>query len=300
MSGFNTLVMALLSTLPTDIQEHIVRYAVDSDPETAAIYACVSRFWQTVVEMRTFRSLRSDSSHLDDFRRIVTPSRQAHVRRIDYAIELPVSKGYPWGTEFKVKTPEEQHGYNRAFTDAIIGLFGALASWVLQDDRNDEAPRVELFLSIYSPSDFCLMPKTLKRQYLRVPRRWNTSVLDLVGGAAETLPCLPMIAAFEYRPRHGRPMVRNHLAPGACCRIAAKLPSVQKLVLYLEDRDTGDSSARRRQIRQDFAACLAEIPGSVRHFELRFENFGPANHAAVQPTAFVAQGTAPDALSEAL
>lgn len=103
-----------------------------------------------------------------------------------------------------MKTPEEQHGYNRAFTDAIIALFGALASWELQDDRNDE------------------------------------------------------------------------------------------------DRDIGDSSAWRRQIRQDFATCLAEIPESVRHFELRFEDFGPANHAAVQPTAFVAQGTAPDALSEAL
>ncbi|ROV98436.1 hypothetical protein VPNG_08515 [Cytospora leucostoma] len=291
--------MASLSNLPTEIKEQIIRYAVDSGPEIAAICACLSRYWQALVERRTFRSLRLDSSHLNDLRRIVTPSRQAHVRRIDFSAVLPEYGCHEGDIEPETETTEEQHSNNRAFTDAVTRLFESLASWELQENQNDEVPRVELFLSAYSPNDFGIMPNGTRIEYLLMPKRWNSSVLDLVEGASEDLPYLPMIAAFEYRPRNERPRIRKNLAPSACCQIAAKLPNVQKLSWFLEDRDRGDSSAPRRQLRQDFATSLAELPESVRHFELGFENLGPANHA-VQPATLVEHGTAPDALSEAL
>lgn len=192
------------------------------------------------------------------------------------------------------ETTEEQRANNRAFTDAVIGLFETLAGWDLDVSAN-RATGVKVILVASSPSD----SGTDTAPYRRLRNTWRDSVLELnLAQHIETdyeLPRLPVITSFIYRS--GR-----NTAPSACCCIAAKLPNLREISWAFDDYDAWETSpTRRKQLRLDFARGLADIPESLRSFKLEFGHRSLCNHA-VEPPVLVDGpiSTSPDPLSEAL
>lgn len=190
--------MAQFTSLPNEIKDYIINCIIQTSPESAASCASVCREWQFLVETRTFRQLCFDQSDLENVRRIVTPTRQAYVCQIVFMAGLP-----EYDAEYRLyrglymideETTEEQRANNRAFTDAVIGLFETLAGWDLDASAN-RSTGVELFLTASSPSD----EGTDKAPYRRLRKIWQDSVLEL-NLAQDTrpdyeLPCLPMITS---------------------------------------------------------------------------------------------------------
>lgn len=280
--------MPSFQTLPQEIREGIVELAVKQSPATAAGLACVSLEWQARVERQTFHKLKVDQSRLDGLRDIVTPVRRAYVRRVEMDALLPEYNAHQlWDEE---ETAEEQRRNNEALTGAVQGVLSVLSSWE-KPVRDGEG--VSLVLRAYSPSDVAREPGLEFRHRLR-RQRWCKSYLDLTDEAHDHLPQVPVLTAFAYETR-----VRDRdLVPRVCCDIASRAPHLRRAAWALNDDDKGNPR-RRRQMRQDLAAGLGRLPGSLRQFSLAFPNAGPANQA-VEPRAYDSDNATLDPLSVAL
>lgn len=278
--------MPSFQTLPQEIRRDIVELAVavKQSPTTAAGLACVTSEWQAYVERQTFHKLKVDQNRLDGLRNIVTPARRTYVRCVEMDAILPEYNAHQlWDEE---ETAEEQRRNNEAFTKAVQGVLSVLSLWEYDGEG------VSLVLRAYSPSDIT-RKHGLEFRHRARRRRWCKSYLDLTD-AHNHLPQVPVLTAFTYETK-----VRDRdLVPRVCCDIASRAPHLRRAAWSLNDDEKGDPR-RRRQMRQDLAAGLGRLPGSLRHFRLAFPNSGPANQA-VERRAYDSDNSTLDPLSVAL
>lgn len=88
------------------------------------------------------------------------------------------------------------------------------------------------------------------------------------------------------------------LVPRMCWSIASRSPHLRRTAWALHDDKKADPQ-RRRQIRQDLAAGLERLSGSLCHFRLAFPITGPAHQAGELP-AYDSDNSILDPLSVAL
>ncbi|KAF5005362.1 hypothetical protein FDECE_8174 [Fusarium decemcellulare] len=95
----------------------------ESDPKTSlAVYATISRKWQSTVESFTFRRLILDPMRLDvaEAYNYLTPARLAHIRHVCFNIEFPAH-------DLHVSTNPEDYNDQVVSNKATRQIFGLLA-----------------------------------------------------------------------------------------------------------------------------------------------------------------------------
>ncbi|KAK9777255.1 hypothetical protein SCAR479_05984 [Seiridium cardinale] len=213
--------MAGWSSLPPEVMREAVQVAVKSNPESACEFATISRDWQDYVEEKTFASLKTRSTQIQQLRDIVTPLRQSYIRNMIFEVVLPEydAKSLAWYKE----TLEEQKLNSRFFTDAILLFFDAVAGWNSPAaGKLEERRGISLRISASCPSD--KVPDrygVLRRRY----KRWDRSVLEILQDYDRKIPLLPAISEFLC----GDDFHSRKLSPRACCDIAAQMPNVHTL-----------------------------------------------------------------------
>ncbi|KAF9765313.1 hypothetical protein IL306_002400 [Fusarium sp. DS 682] len=129
--------------LPAEVQT-MVFDNLYKDEWSTAVYAFVHRDWQDYFERKNFKSLAINQLAINDFKRIVTPRRQAFVEHLWFRV---IFVGYFYDTTKVEEAPKVLWKADRTFTLGIQDLWDALLDW---DERN----KITLELSAFAPSDW--------------------------------------------------------------------------------------------------------------------------------------------------
>ena len=238
--------------------------------ESVAVYATVSREWQSAIERRSFSTLYLNQLRLADFAHIVTGPRRRAVRHLRFDIVLDA---YTTEMRGRFETQEEQERNNEIFTEAIQTLFNHLSSWRPQDVIETG---IELSLQAYSPSDPSYMKQGTLMDRLGKARhgiggrdllakRFQSSFLQLVTSNTNTtslqdlLPVVSYITKLEIvdsGPTGARELRR--FWPASAFLIASKLPRLLNIAFNLWDTEKKDLNLRKRArdgIEQYFILC---------------------------------------------
>ncbi|OWP00746.1 hypothetical protein B2J93_8437 [Marssonina coronariae] len=249
----------ILSFLPSNHQYeddpyHLNGYGAQRTPSHLPLYATVCKKWAYHFERRTFKSLKIDSTQLDELKRYVKPGyRAASVSRLEYAIILPTYSENACG---RFESRKDRNRNDEFFTDAIHGLFKILKSWETEsetehNERSAMTPRsYELhLLATYSPMDAAYRghrtlndPKKMQREehHDLLDRRWEHSFLQL--RRVEDLPELSRVSQFISTDP-----VRN-VAPASLASIASKCLNIKNIVMECSDSER-KSPGLRQQLR---------------------------------------------------
>ncbi|KAI0140324.1 hypothetical protein BJ166DRAFT_542809 [Pestalotiopsis sp. NC0098] len=274
--------MASIASLPAEILSPILRLAVEAGPTTAGACAAVSRQWQQHVESQTFASLTLDVWRAAQAKDILTPARQSRVRHICMEARLPEYNPF-----ILQDRRVERWQNNQIFTEAIQMLFSCLSHWAPATiGTGQRGVRLELWA--FSPTD--------SRDDFRAQtwmRRWVNFYLTLTEGSEDDLPDLSMITEFVGRTidvydgsnPHDRRYYHRHIEARVFGVMAAKMTRLESVDWELVDYEKLVIPFRQR-MRKRFAASLASLPQSVRHFRLWYPHQGPMNHDAQPRRAY--------------
>ncbi|KAH8898425.1 hypothetical protein GQ53DRAFT_817697 [Thozetella sp. PMI_491] len=290
---------AFLSSLPVEVQAQIVEYLIAAalDSESIAELASVSLIWQDLVERHTFADLRLNQDRVVDAYEILTPRRQALVRRIYIDVVLE-----EYGEEYYglTETAEEQGVNNTIFAQAIENLVLLLSLWEDPEPVGTSgAPPtgLALYLDVFSPSDWGHgeLWKSHDREYIDQRQRMREEGTDIADGRfigsflvideddIAGLPDLPAVMNFSLSVT-----IARGIAPRVCFALAAKMPNLEVASWQLRDPLEGDP----RLQRETLADCLLLLPSSLREFWLGYDGAVTQNIARDE-----LQNSAPDTLS---
>ncbi|ETS84292.1 hypothetical protein PFICI_02317 [Pestalotiopsis fici W106-1] len=303
-----------MDKLPPEILIRIISYLVPDNgmglPITSiakpwkkhgsiAHLATVSKLWQHHVERQTFQELFLSTQRLKAAGRIVTSQRLEYVRLVDLEVVLDA---YDEAAACRVENEADKASNNQCFTQSLDALF-ALLHKLDAPNSNNSHDRV-LRLRAYSPSDPWRCPDWPRIRRTRMNgltdnilnARFDQSYLDLLGPLKSRIDCFstfcvpdPVEQDLKYR----------RISPSACCRIAAKLGKLDKIIWHLSDNEKKDVSLRKA-LRRDFAERLADLPQSLKRVVLHYTRTPPRNHKH-SPTNILDTGDfAGDRLSTAL
>ncbi|KAK7969954.1 hypothetical protein PG996_001609 [Apiospora saccharicola] len=256
-----------MDRMPVEIKLAIAQSVVQKSPESARIYAAVSREWQALFEPATFSSLLLNQQRTLQARAILTSERKAYVRRIHFIALLP---GYKVDRQFETESEKQEN--HAAFSDAVATLFGLLHSWSLPQVVESIQRGIELSISAAATIDLQdLRGRGLRRdtRFYNRKRRCNASFVALREGLYHELPEVSCVTRFTY----SKDPVHRHLVPKTCCEIATRFPKLHSIGWYLADGS--HDTAFRVRLRNDFATGLSMLPDSVRHFTLSYFYDGP-------------------------
>ncbi|KAH7158098.1 hypothetical protein B0J13DRAFT_581985 [Dactylonectria estremocensis] len=242
------------------------RYVLSS-PRPAL--ATISRPWQQAIEKQTFRRLRLRSTDLDRFEKTVTGSRRRFLSGIRFVIILP---GYPAEARGRFERKEERDANDKAFTDAVNGLFRILKSWDEGKDGLDSGYSIQLDIeAVYSPTDDfhnghngCRgTPRRIERIDVAElenddeirrrdlqDRRFQYSYIRLLGPAE--LPVVRAISGFNTT------VIKRRLAHRTAVDIAAKLPNLRSGNWFMDDSEQR-YPAMRRSGRHQLAEVVRDV-----------------------------------------
>ncbi|KAK8137854.1 hypothetical protein PG984_001234 [Apiospora sp. TS-2023a] len=261
-----------MDRIPVEIKLAIAQSVLRESPESARMYATVSREWQALFEPTSFSSLLLNQQRLPQARTILTPERKAYVRRIHFFALLP---------EYKVdrsnETESEEQENNVAFFEAVAALFGFLHPWSLAQVDEPIQRGIELRISAAVTIDLQDLEGRVNRdtQSHDRRRRCYTSFVALREGLYRDLPEVSCVTKFTY----SREFIHRQLVPKTCCEISTRFPRLHSIDWHLADGSHDD--AFRVQLRNNFATGLSLIPDSIRHFTLSYE-YDLGNDEAVQ------------------
>ncbi|KAK2863703.1 hypothetical protein FQN49_004077 [Arthroderma sp. PD_2] len=219
----NRLPAELLSSIITDVlPKHDIW---DPLPCSArAIYACVSRRWQSIVESHTFKTISLHSDELPYFIQLLddSPHRRRALKILQYTVNLPRCSERQ---RHHYENSQEMRENNIIFTRAVYRLFLTLNRW----DKDDYMP-IRLSLEIESPSD---VPSA----------RWIDSRLEFVPIAecGNTLVNVKRItnihiATDGYRDIH----------PATSIKLMAALPMLVRVTCWLTQPQSMWEEERRK------------------------------------------------------
>ncbi|KAK8041674.1 hypothetical protein PG993_006197 [Apiospora rasikravindrae] len=252
-----------MDRIPTEIKLAIVRMLIEDSPESAYVYATLSREWQALLEPTTFASLKLNQVRLCQAKGTLTPVRQAYVRRIHFTALLP-----DYDYHHRPDNESEKQRNNEAFSDAVASLMDLLGAW-----SSPHHGGIELQLSTACTIDLQTMRRGHGFELLNLRARQIrciSSYVTLNKGFYRQLPELPCISKFTCPPAS---VYQRRLVPQTCCQIASRFPHLRTIDWQLADGS--HNSDFRLQLRSDFATgLLAFIPELVRHFTLGYSR-GP-------------------------
>ncbi|KAK8037514.1 hypothetical protein PG991_000860 [Apiospora marii] len=248
-----------MDRIPTETKLAIVRLLIQDSPESACVYATVSREWQAFFEPTTFSSLNLNQECLHQARETLTPARQAYIRQIHFTALLP---GYD--NHRKPETEVEKKQNNEVFSDAVARLMELLSAW------SSAHGEVELELSAacaidlqdMKPGGSILLPHLRERR-----KRCIASYVKLNEGLYHHVPEVTWISKFTCADPS---LYKRRLVPKTCCEIASRFPHLRTIDWNLAD-GSHDHEVRL-QLRNDFATGLsALIPETVRGLKLGYQ-----------------------------
>ncbi|KAH6973569.1 hypothetical protein BKA56DRAFT_634630 [Ilyonectria sp. MPI-CAGE-AT-0026] len=228
--------------------------------------ATISRPWQQAIEKQTFRKLRLRSTDLDRFEKTVTGSRRRFLSGIRFVIVLP---GYPAEARGRFERETDRQANDKAFTDAVNGLFRILGSWDEGRDGLETGYSIQLDIeAVYSPTDdFHNGSRGAPRRIERLDvaeleneeevrrrdlqdRRFQYSYIQLLHPAE--LPVVRAIAGFNTT------VMKRTLAHRTAVDIAAKLPNLRSGNWLMDDTEQR-YPAMRRSCRHQLAEVVRDV-----------------------------------------
>ncbi|KAK4152974.1 hypothetical protein C8A00DRAFT_34306 [Chaetomidium leptoderma] len=293
--------------LSQEIISKIIFLVIDQDPsdhdwpvgKQNGCLAAVSRTWQAVVEMRTFRNITLRQHDLAEAARIITLVRQPLVHTVNIDIQLD---DYNEGTRWRVESPAEQQRNSEVYTAAVRGVFNLIQGW----EKPSYGDGLDLKLHVWSPSDINrLSPEAAEDMVRRLPfsplRRYEGSVIRFLEGA-DALPGLKHVVdleiqQFPVRSWQGRELYRA-VDPASASLIISKCTNLRRLKLHLMDWPRGALEERKRR-RKTIAAAIDRLPQRLQ--ELRFAYWAsPPRDEKCVPPSLLSPGEDEDALSLSL
>ncbi|RGP80051.1 ATP-dependent dna helicase [Fusarium longipes] len=288
----------MMNNIPTEIIRNIIfqligatRWVPQIDercPITSlAIYAAVSRQWQTIVESITFRHLILNADRLDAAQRekYLTPLRLGYIRYIWYDFEFP-AHNLTTSTN-----PEEDYNDHLVFSRSAKQLLNVLSQI---------PPRLEPVVAL---EIFITPPKKYALQLLRNETKMSRETTQVLLGKVKPeyvelfkdwdVDIAQVPSVFYFRVEPGSRSIL--FSPSSINRIASKMPRLSKIEWWLTDEQNIDMNVQTSQ-RTMFAQTLDIVPMSVRSFIL---NFGrqPPRPGANNPDSIVPLNAQEDILS---
>ncbi|KAF7536174.1 hypothetical protein G7Z17_g13089 [Cylindrodendrum hubeiense] len=266
-----------MDRLPQEIYNEIGTFFADSEENPRYVLsspltverpalATISRPWQQAIEKQTFRKLRLRSTDLDRFEKTVTGSRRRFLSGIRFVIILP---GYPAEARGRFEREADREANDKAFTDAVNGLFRILRSWDEGRDGLDTRYSIHLDIeAVYSPTDdFHNGSRGAPRRIERLDvaelendeevrrrdlqdRRFQYSYIRLLRPAE--LPVVRAISGFNTT------VMKRTLAHRTAVEIAAKLPNLRSGNWFMDDTEQR-YPAMRRSCRHQLAEVVREV-----------------------------------------
>lgn len=256
------------ATIPSELASFVISHLlVPDDPipaghiqehERIAMYATVSKAWQTSVERHTFSDLRLTPARIQEFGRIVHGRRQKYVRCIDLDVVLDAYDEAACGRH---ESNEDQERNNQVFTQTFQRLFKTMSSW-----ENGDATGLEVTLSIkvYSPSDLSRLGQIearARRKRIGGPkdifdRRFEKSYLQFIcpEKAGDENHLLDSVSAIHEIHIEGG--LLRHIWPASCSTIISKAPQLQSFHARLWD-DEKTNLELRKWARNGSTACFS-------------------------------------------
>lgn len=302
-----------MDKLPPEILGRIISYLVPDNglglPITSiakpwkkhgsiAHFATVSKLWQRHVERLIFQGLFLSTQRLEAAGRIITSQRLEYVRSVDLEVVLNT---YDEAAACRMENEAEKVSNDECFTRSVVMLFALLKE--LDKPKSSSHDRV-LRLRAYSPSDpWCRHDwPSIRRTRMNgltdniLDARFDRSYLDLLEPLKSSIN---VFSTFNVPESVERGPKYRRISPSACCRIAAKLGKLEKIVWHLSDNEKKDI-ALRKTLRQEFSERLADLPQSLKHVVLYYTRNPPRNHERSPASILDANDSAKDPLSLAL
>ncbi|KAL4963742.1 uncharacterized protein BDV14DRAFT_201469 [Aspergillus stella-maris] len=237
------------------------------DFRVGASYASINRQWRTLIEKRTFSTLKLTTALLDELRKFVTAERCSHVRNLELEVTLPE---YTVAQRIEVESSEDQGRNNEAFTNTICTFFDILSSW-------PEELKIPVLIRSISPSDWTQDARPSSRQQTGMKLqgtdilhwRYMASYLKLLV-PAEDIPLVPVISRLQLWDMH------RHIEPVSASKLISRLSRLHYLIPHLSDNERKDATLRDR-LKNDFALSLHMWPASLQILTLKYPGAAPAD-----------------------
>lgn len=242
----DTIEVTAMENLPPELLRRILLYLIaewslvdeihESVPKTSlAVYATISRKWQSTVEPFTFRYLALNPMRLDvaEAYNYLTPPRLAHLRHVRFEIEFPAH-------DLHVSTDPEDYDDQIIFTKTIRRVLGLLARVPRR-----QTSLVSLILLTSPSREHCIpwvgdrptekdkvFSGELRKTYLELPADWDRNIEDL-----------SEISLFRVE-LESRALV---FAPASINMMASKMTRLKKVEWWLCDGEKINTELRIRQ-----------------------------------------------------
>ncbi|KGO69799.1 hypothetical protein PITC_042620 [Penicillium italicum] len=293
------------SLLPAELKlvifEYLIAEAEEVEDFKLSPYATVNREWQEIFEEGIFENIEiTTGKRLAEFNHRSWERTRDLIQSVDLTVELESYYGHG-DARFRYENEEEQRRNNVIFTASIQSLFNTLAKW---PRRRDEAFTVSI--ETQSPDDKSAQtPEAWQERRLRArkshdfldkrfERSWLRFDEKLVGVRCASVPLIDCLVITGGQIR--RDDLRK-IEPASCSLVMAKLPRLDHLTLYLDDRCAWNPEVRYRH-RKDFADSIPLWPRSLSYLILEFPFADPSDEFYPPATSTV-KGS-PDPLSSRL
>lgn len=224
------------SLLPAELKLMIFKYlnteAEKEENFKLTPYATVNREWQAIFEEEIFEDIQiTTRKRLAGFNNRLWVRTRRLIRSIALTVEL--ESYYDHGdARCRYENEDEQRRNNEIFTASIQSLFNTLAKW----------PRRGGEVFSVSRSGGCVR-ESLTIFWIRDLRSWLQFDEKLVGVGCASVPLITCLVVTGGQIR--RDDLRK-IEPVSCSLIMTKLPRLDHLTLYLDDRCTWDPELRYR------------------------------------------------------
>lgn len=226
--------------LPSELMSMVLEYVIDSQENPhLGLYATINRYWQAIVEKRTFSVININTAkRLTEFRQLPWNYRTSFVRKINLLVEL---ESYYGEARTRYETEEEMQRNSKIFTGAIHSLFNTLATW----PENEVG--ISLSIQAQSPGDTGATTdeacEERHQAYLTddlLNKRFERSYLHFDESIGVKCAAVPIITTLTIG------LCIRKIEPASSSLIASKLPRLYNLHLYLSDACKWDPELRKR------------------------------------------------------
>jgi hypothetical protein len=225
-------------------------------------YATINREFQRSIELRTFHSLKFNTSDLNTFKSAMDLRRHGHrwfyVKDISFEVVL---RPFSQHDRHHMETDVEQKLNNDLFYENIAFLFNVLSQCPMEKDV-DPGFGITFELTAASPSDGELhLPTRLlshaawARRYPYIAgnaeHRWKRSFLTIESLAyIKDVPCVINFRAPGRDMFHERNEKGRGFEPASIVKLASKMPRLSRVDWYGDDNEKWKPFLKARQDRR--------------------------------------------------
>ncbi|RDW89988.1 uncharacterized protein DSM5745_01763 [Aspergillus mulundensis] len=277
-----------LDTLPSEVLNLIIYHLRNISPpksdkqprnQDLSRYAAISRNWKAAVEQYTFTAVKTSSSDLAHFKKIINPRRRKFVQTLFYQIDLPV---YSESRSRCFERRPEHEANLVTFRAGIRELWKELALW---SDGDNPSAGLRLVLTADAPVNY---PGGLGDARWAYPEH-SLTLNDSDNASGNTaLPDIPRIASFHVA-NTGR---RIH--PSAIGTILASLPNIRDLELKIYPIQPKHQALVTEHITALAHALESPTLGRLERLRIWLGQHAPRDHNHPSDTAVSRDPSYPD------